>query len=57
MNTRIKKQILQVRDTGRTNMFDINAVQSIADKLGLYELVLYLKNHRKEYAHFIMYGD
>lgn len=57
MNTQIKEQILQIRDTGRTNMFDINVVQSIADELGLYELVLYLKDHREEYAHFIMYGD
>jgi len=57
MNTQIKEQILQVRDTGRTNMLDINVVQSIADELGLSELVLYLEDHREEYTHFIVYGD
>ncbi len=55
----VKKQILEVRDTGRTNMFDVNTVQRIAFEMGLYELVCYLedKSKRKEYAGFIMYGE
>ena len=34
MDETIKKQILAVRDTGLTNMFDINAVQRIAYEMG-----------------------
>ena len=40
-------------------MFSINGVQTIAYRLGLYELVNYLaekKNHG-EYAHFIITGE
>ena len=53
----VRDQILSVRDTGETNMFDIPAVQRIADRLGYYELVLFLIDHKKEYAHFIMTGE
>lgn len=54
MTKKIKEQILAVRDTGETNMFDINAVQYIADREGYYELVVYLMNNRKEYSNFIL---
>ena len=53
----VREQILAVRDTGETNMFDVPMVQRIADRLGYYELVLFLIDHRKEYAHFIMTGE
>ncbi len=53
----VRRQILAVRDTGETNMFDIPMVQQIANRLGYYELVLFLIDHRKEYAHFIMTGE
>ena len=53
----VRKQILAVRDTGETNMFDVPMVQQIANRLGYYELVLFLIDHRKEYAHFIMTGE
>lgn len=56
MTKKIKEQILAVRDTGETNMFDINAVQYIADREGYYELVVYLMNNRKEYSNFILTG-
>ena len=52
----VRKQILAVRDTGETNMFDVPMVQQIANRLGYYELVLFLIDHAKEYAHFIMTG-
>jgi len=52
----IKEQILAVRDTGETNMFDTNAVQVIANREGFYELVAYLIDNKKEYARFIMTG-
>ena len=57
MTKKIKEQILAVRDTGETNMFDVNAVQYIADREGFYELVCYLIDNRTEYAHFIMTGE
>ena len=53
----VRRQILAVRETGETNMFDVPKVQQIANRLGYYELVLFLIDHRKEYAHFIMTGE
>lgn len=57
MSEEIKEQILIVRDTGRTNMFDTIAVQKIAFELDLYELVDYIEEHKKEYVHFILTGE
>lgn len=56
MNQTIKEQILAVRDTGRTNMFDIVAVQRIAYEMELFDLVIYLEGDHSEYVHFIMTG-
>ena len=56
MTKTIKEQILAIRDTGETNMFDVNAVQHIANREGYYELVIYLMDNRKEYGKFIMTG-
>jgi len=56
MNQTIKEQILAVRDTGETNMFDTNQVLAIANREGFYELVDYLLDNKKEYANFIMFG-
>lgn len=57
MTDRVRKQILAIRDTGLTNMFDVATVQRIANDLGFYELVVYLGKNRKEYAHFILTGE
>ncbi len=57
MNETIRKQILAIRDTGITNMFDVNTVQWLANERGFYELVIFLEEHRKEYVRFILYGD
>ena len=57
MTPKIREQILAVRDTGLTNMFDVATVQRIANDMGFYELVVYLEENRKEYAHFILTGD
>lgn len=56
MTETIRKQILAVRATGETNMLDVNAVQVIANREHFYELVIYLEDHRKEYANFILTG-
>ena len=53
----IREQILAIRDTGLTNMFDVPIVQRLAFDRGYYELVRYLEDHRSEYAHFIMTGE
>lgn len=57
MDEKVKKQILAIRDTGLTNMFDVNTVQRLAYERDFYELVLYLKDHRSEYVKFIMSGE
>lgn len=56
MNPVVREQIMAVRDTGEVNMLDINAVQRIANREGFYELVIYLEEHRREYASFILTG-
>ena len=53
---KIKEQIIKVQRTGRTNMFDTNAVQVIANELGLYELVCFIEENKKAYANFVMKG-
>lgn len=57
MSETVKKQILAIRDSGRTNMFDVNMVQYLANEYGYYELVVYLEEHRKEYVRFILTGE
>ena len=57
MTETIRKQILAIRDTGLTNMFDIPMVQRLAMDRDFFELVCYLDEHRKEYVHFIMTGE
>ena len=57
MTETIREQILAIRDTGLTNMFDVNAVQCLAYERDFYELVVYLEENRKEYVHFILTGE
>jgi len=57
MNDKIKEQILAVRDTALTNMFDTNAVQRIAFERDFYELVVFIEEHKDEYVHFILTGE
>ena len=49
MTEKIREQILAIRDSGETNMFDTRMVQYIANREGYYELVIYLEEHSKEY--------
>ncbi len=57
MTERVKEQILAIRDTGLTNMFDVPMVQRLAYDREYYELVIFLEEHRKEYVRFIMTGE
>jgi len=53
----ITEQILLVRSTGRTNMFDLPAVQWIANEMQLYELVIFIEEHPRDYVRFILTGE
>lgn len=57
MDENVREQILAIRDTGLTNMFDVNMVQRLAYERDFYELVIFLEEHRKEYVNFILHGD
>ena len=57
MTEKIKEQILSIRNTGLTNMFDTNTVQRLAYERNFYELVVFIEENRKEYVHFILYGE
>ena len=57
MKEKIKEQILQIRDSGVTNMIDVNRVQYEANRLEFYELVIFIEENKKEYVHFIMTGE
>lgn len=57
MTDKIKEQILAIRDTGLTNMFDVNEVQRIADEMEFYELVIFLEEEKAKYVKFILNGD
>ena len=53
---KIKSQIIAIRDTGLTNMFDTNMVQRLAYDREFYELVTFIEESPGEYAHFIFTG-
>ena len=53
MTEKVKEQILAIRDTGLTNMFDIPMVQRLAFERDYYDLVIYLEENRKEYVDMI----
>lgn len=56
MTATIFKQLMAIRATGETNMFDIPMVERLAFDQGFYELVTYIKESHGRYAHFIMTG-
>lgn len=57
MTKKIKEQILLIRDSGKTNMFDTHMVQRLAFDQNFYELVNFIEEDRKAYARFIMTGE
>lgn len=54
---KIKEQILSIRDTGLTNMFDLHLVQKIAFDMEFWELIFFLEDHKDKYVRFIMSGE
>ena len=57
MDKKIKEQILAIRATGETNMFDVRKVQEIALREGFNELLTYLSDSTGAYARFILTGE
>lgn len=57
MDSKVKEQILAIRNTGLTNMFDTHAVQRIAYNMDFFELVLFLEEHKDKYVRFILTGE
>lgn len=57
MTPEVKDQILAIRNTGLTNMFDIPMVERLAYDREFFDLVCFLEENRKEYISFIIYGD
>lgn len=62
MTREIRNQILAIRNTGETNMFDVNRVQEFAVKKGYIELAEFIADGRddhryiSEYVRFILNG-
>ena len=56
MTDEVFRSLLKIRDSGATNMFDTVMVQRLAYDQGMYALVIYIEEHKKEYVHFIAYG-
>ncbi len=57
MNETVKEQILAVRETGLTNMFDLRAVQRIAYEMDFFELVTFIEEEKAAYVRFILTGE
>jgi hypothetical protein len=55
MTQTIKEQILAIRDTGLTNMFDIPWCSGSPTSVTSTNWCFYLEEHRKEYVNFILY--
>ena len=57
MNEKVVSQIMDIRDSGRGNMFDIPSVQRMAFEMGFYELVCFIEEDRAAYVRFILTGE
>ena len=57
MTDKVREQILAIRDTGYTNMFDLNRVQRLAYERGFYELVVFIEEEKPKYVRFILTGE
>ena len=53
----IREQILAIRATGLTNMFDVTAVQRLAFERDYFELVCYIDEDKAGYVRFILTGE
>ena len=56
MTEEIREQIMAIRDSGLTNIFDLNTVQRLANERDYFDLVLYIEDHKAQYVKFILTG-
>lgn len=57
MDETVKAQILAIRQSGETNMFDLPVVQRLAYEKDFFDLVVFLEEHPTEYVRFIIHGE
>lgn len=57
MNETVFSQLMDIRDSGRVNMFDVPGVQRMAFEMGSYELVSFIEEDRATYVRFILTGE
>ncbi len=57
MDNKVKEQILTIRATGETNMFDVPKVREIALRYGYNKLLDFLADNTDAYARFILTGE
>ena len=57
MNEKVVSQIMDIRNSGRVNMFDVPSVQRMAFEMGFYELVCFIEEDRAAYVRFILTGE
>lgn len=59
MTDKVFQQIMMVRKTGYTNMYDLHGVNCVAKRLGCKELLKYLKSEENQdkYFHMITTGE
>ncbi len=57
IDEKLKSQILKIRDTGLTNMLDINVVKKLAHDMEFHELVVFIEYNKDDYCNFIIFGN
>ena len=57
MNEEVVSQIMDIRDSGRVNMFDLPSVQRMAFEMEFYELICFIERDRAAYVRFILTGE
>ena len=57
MNEKVVSKIMDIRNSGQVNMFDVPSVQRMAFEMGFYELVCFIEEDRAAYIRFILTGE
>jgi len=57
MTDKVREQILAIRATGATNMFDTRAVFELAVQMGYNELADFIFMDTRAYSRFILTGE
>ena len=57
MDETVKAQILAIRQSGETNMFDLPVVQRLAYEKDFFDLVVFLEEPPTVYVRFIIHGE